>query len=101
MKNQNLEKYSWHRFFKVTFVVMTLFILWGTFISLSGGESQTYLVCTEVNLSLNRPIDYNCGGILHHWSNFFVALIITIILAYILKFIYYKAIVYIILGKEK
>lgn len=98
---KHLGSFWWHRLFQVLFaigVIFSIVFLW------SWGNRpyiDSYRACLEA-ASQPPQIDPSfCKSLpVPSGENFAIALLITLVLSYLAQAIYYKGLVYIILGKE-
>jgi hypothetical protein len=103
-KRPNLNKSVWHRLFVVLFFIgLILFFGWSWF-AIINFENEPFQNCIDTAIYLGKNVDVDqcreLGGEVHHIPDLFISLILTIIASYLVQLMYFKVILYIILGKE-
>lgn len=105
-KYSHLSKYVWHRLAMVIYWILLACILYGIYHSLQSPEFNAIVTChqtwmqTVPGISL-QTLDADCAGYsLDTGFNFTMALIGTFIASYLIQIIYYKIVLYIVLGKK-
>lgn len=100
----NLDKSAWHRLVKVLFFVgLPIFLVW-SWIAIVNLEYAPTQNCVDYIIEFNPFQDMShCFELskVHHIVDFWIALGLTLSTLYFLQVIYYKVILYIILGKNK
>jgi hypothetical protein len=97
----NLTSFWWHRLFQILFIVLIALSLlylwrWG-----NSQEMSPYIGCLQATAQPPATDSSICiAPEVHSGENFLVALLITIILSYIIQVVYYKVLLYIVLGKN-
>lgn len=102
-KRPDLKKSAWHRLMVVIYFISLLpFLLWSWFLIMNFEYAPTQN-CIDLKNFINSYDISECFALssVHHITDLFIAIALTIIASYLIQIIYHKVILYIILGNSK
>jgi|SRR3989344_2401125 len=101
--HQNLQNYFVHRLVLVGFFIfLPIFLVWSWY-TIVEFEFQPVQSCIDYTFAVNSYDINHCFDLakVHHIRDIFIAIGLTVIFSYLIQLIYYKIILYILLGNRK